>query len=187
MTFIPLALSLAGGLAPFMTSFLKGPKAEKVAGKIVKIAQHISGVDAPREVEEKIKSQIILKHQFKKAMLHLKKELAYLQDRQDARRRDMAFLKTSKGNVRADLMVVSAALGLMLCLGFLALYSDKLPGEAIGILSTVAGIFGACLKDAYSFEFGSSRGSKEKDSALKTLVDCKASPYTRGLEDFPYY
>jgi len=40
-----------------------------------------------------------------------------------------------------------------------------------GIISTVAGIFGACLKDAYAFEFGSSRGSKEKDMTVASLVE----------------
>jgi hypothetical protein len=45
-----------------------------------------------------------------------------------------------------------------------------LPGEAVGIISTVAGIFGACLKDAYAFEFGSSRGSKEKDSTVAAML-----------------
>jgi hypothetical protein len=35
----------------------------------------------------------------------------------------------------------------------------------------IAGIFGACLKDAYTFEFGSSRGSKEKDDSIATLIE----------------
>jgi len=67
-------------------------------------------------------------------------------------------------------MVVSAAMGLVMCLASLAFYSEALPGEAVGIISTVAGIFGACLKDAYAFEFGSSRGSKEKDSTVAAML-----------------
>jgi hypothetical protein len=63
-------------------------------------------------------------------------------------------------------MVIAAALGLVLCLLSLVAYQGDLPGEAVGIISTIAGIFGACLKDAYAFEFGSSRGSKNKDLAV---------------------
>jgi hypothetical protein len=34
----------------------------------------------------------------------------------------------------------------------------------------VAGIFGARLKDAYGFEFGSSRGSKDKDDKISSTI-----------------
>lgn len=34
------------------------------------------------------------------------------------------------------------------------------------LLSGIAGIFGACLRDAFQFEFGSSRGSREKGAIL---------------------
>ena len=93
-------------------------------------------------------------------------ELTYMKDRQDARWRDVAMTQAGRRNFRADIMVISAACGLVLCLVSLGHYSEELPGEAVGIISTIAGIFGACLKDAYAFEFGSSRGSKEKDAAL---------------------
>jgi hypothetical protein len=41
----------------------------------------------------------------------------------------------------------------------------------VGIISTIAGIFGACLKDAYTFEFGSSLGSKQKDDTVAALME----------------
>ena len=47
----------------------------------------------------------------------------------------------------------------------LAFFGDSLSGEGVGIISTISGIFGSCLKDAFGFEFGSSRGSREKDWA----------------------
>jgi hypothetical protein len=73
-------------------------------------------------------------------------------------------------NKRLNIMVVGAALGLICCLLMLTFYKGDLPGEVVGIISTIAGIFGACLKDAYSFEFGSSRGSKDKDEKLSTAI-----------------
>jgi hypothetical protein len=50
------------------------------------------------------------------------------------------------------------------------LFKVNLSGEVIGIVSTIAGIFGSCLKDAYAFEFGSSRGSKEKENHLIEML-----------------
>ena len=73
-------------------------------------------------------------------------------------------------NKRLNIMVISAAAGLIFCLLILTSYREDLPGEVVGIISTVSGIFGACLKDAYSFEFGSSRGSKDKDDKISSTI-----------------
>lgn len=67
-------------------------------------------------------------------------------------------------------MVLGAVLGLIACLASLIWFRAGLPGEAVGIISTIAGIFGACLRDAFQFEFGSSRGSKDKDSVIGNLA-----------------
>ena len=67
-------------------------------------------------------------------------------------------------------MVVGAVLGLVACLVSLIWFRTGLPGEAVGIISTIAGIFGACLRDAFQFEFGSSRGSREKDNVIGNLA-----------------
>lgn len=67
---------------------------------------------------------------------------------------------------RANVMVVGAVVGLITCLLMLALFKAQIPGEAVGVISTVAGIFGTCLRDAFQFEFGSSRGSRSKDALL---------------------
>ena len=77
---------------------------------------------------------------------------------------------TGGTNRRADIMVIGAVVGLIACLLVLILFRKDIPGEVVGIISTIAGIFGACLKDAFSFEFGSSRGSKEKDSILAEVA-----------------
>ena len=73
-------------------------------------------------------------------------------------------------NKRLNIMIICAAAGLVLCVLILTSYKGSLPGEVVGIISTVSGIFGACLKDAYSFEFGSSRGSKDKDDKISAAI-----------------
>ncbi len=59
-------------------------------------------------------------------------------------------------NRRLTIMVVGSAVGLIICLLVITMFKNDLPGETVGIVSTIAGIFGACMKDAYSSEFGSS-------------------------------
>ncbi|MCR5224469.1 MAG: hypothetical protein K6C34_00100, partial [Alphaproteobacteria bacterium] len=48
-------------------------------------------------------------------------------------------------NKRLNIMVIGAAVGLIFCLLILTSYKGDLPGEVVGIISTVSGIFGACL------------------------------------------
>lgn len=99
----------------------------------------------------------------------LEERRAQLADVADARARDVALQQTGRNNVRADLMVLGATVGLIACLLTLVLYRDKVPAEAVGIISTIAGLFGACLKDAFTFEFGSSRSSANKDVTIQRL------------------
>ncbi len=113
--------------------------------------------------------------QFQEAMVKMDHELemAGYKDRENARLRDIALAQAGRSNLRADIMVISAAFGLISCLATITLFRTSLPGEAVGIISTIAGIFGSCLKDAYAFEFGSSRGSKLKDTKLSALFFSK--------------
>lgn len=66
----------------------------------------------------------------------------------------------------ALVMVILDALGLVACLVVLALYRGELPAEASTLLTTIASLFGLCLRDAHQFEFGSSRGSREKTALM---------------------
>lgn len=91
-------------------------------------------------------------------------------DQQQIASHNIGVINAYSKNKRLNLMVIGAALGLAFCLMVLTTYRGDLPGEVVGIISTVSGIFGACLKDAYSFEFGSSRGSKDKDDRISNAI-----------------
>lgn len=67
---------------------------------------------------------------------------------------------------RRNWMILLDVVGLIACLVVMALYRDKIPAEVITLLSTIAGGFLLCLRDAHQWEFGSSRGSREKDVLL---------------------
>lgn len=168
-SFLSAALALCE-LAPLLSRWFSketphSVPGEMIAARVVDLAKKITGKKDALEATAFLKQDTKLLIEFQHAVMKLDQDLeaAYLGDRQNARARDLAFIQSNRHNFRADIMVVCAALGLALCLMTLVAYEGHLPGEAVGIISTVAGIFGACLKDAYSFEFGSSRGSKTKD------------------------
>lgn len=169
---IATALGLAE-FAPIIARWLNGnpDNAENVASHVIEIAKKVTGANEPLELNTALAENALLVRDFQKEIIKIEAELEVqmLKDRQSARERDIALSQMGRHNVRADIMVISAAVGLITCLYTLSRYSGALPGEAVGIISTVAGIFGSCLKDAYTFEFGSSRGSREKDSAVAML------------------
>jgi hypothetical protein len=166
------ALSLAQ-ITPKIAKWLSGTKAEIISRRILAIAKDITNTTDEFKAIEKIKSDKNMCLLFQKALLNSEREieLAVIKDKENARYRDIAIINSGKRNRRADVMVISAALGLAACLCSICLYQKDLPGEVVGIVSTIAGIFGSCLKDAYNFEFGSSRGSKEKDHTMASILD----------------
>jgi Flp pilus assembly protein TadB len=168
-------LAFASSLSPFfpaIVNWLKGESGEKIAENIVEAAQSVTGQDDRTSIFKTLSSNPKALIEFQQTLLKIAKiyRLEEVADRATARARDMAFIQAGRSNKRADIMVLSAASGLVLCLISLGLYKSSLPGEAVGIISTIAGIFGGCLKDAYAFEFGSSRGRKEKDVNVKDLL-----------------
>ena len=86
------------------------------------------------------------------------------------RLRDVALENAGRLSRRTDWMVIGAAVGLVLCLMMLVFFSKGLPGEIVMAITTGMSILAICLKDAYNFEFGSSRGSKEKDDTIASLI-----------------
>lgn len=66
---------------------------------------------------------------------------------------------------RADLLAFLAVAGLVFCVWLVG--SDaNLPERAVNAIMFVAGVLASAVRDVYGFEFGSSRGSREKDAVL---------------------
>lgn len=172
ISLLQAALSLAQ-LSPKIARFFSGTKAESISQKILEIAKEVTHSYSEEEAIQKIKSDKKMHLLFEKALLNSERaiELALIRDKENARSRDIAIINSGKRNRRADIMVVCAVIGLVTCLGVICFYENEMPGEAVGIISTISGIFGACLKDAYNFEFGSSRGSKEKDQTVANMLN----------------
>ncbi|MDR1034964.1 MAG: hypothetical protein LBL32_03470 [Holosporales bacterium] len=160
-------------LSPRITKWLSGSSIALVSKQILDIAKNVTNSKNETEAVEKLKTDRNMLLLFQKVLISSEREieLAVIKDKENARTRDIAIINTGRRNIRADVMVISAALGLIICLATIVVYRKSLPGEAVGIISTVAGIFGACLKDAYNFEFGSSRGSKEKDQTVASILN----------------
>lgn len=160
-------------LVPGLARLLKdGAATPETLGKIAQQVTRLSGETEPGKVLRMFEENPRWVADLCQEMARL--EAMEARDRLDARARDRVLVHRAGHNIRADIMVIAAALGLVGCLLVLSFCQGHLPGEAIGIISTIAGIFGSCLKDAYAFEFGSSRGSKAKDEQVTAVLMKKA-------------
>ena len=168
---LPLVAALTSMIPAIATLFKKGDNSATLEA-VSHIAQKVTNTKNPEEILRLLEGNLEMRLRFDQELLKYEEEMVRLeiQDKDSARKRDIALLQAGKHNHRADIMVVCAALGLAGCLGSLAWFQSSLPGEVVGIISTIAGIFGSCLKDAYTFEFGSSRGSKNKDEHVAAFL-----------------
>lgn len=93
-------------------------------------------------------------------------------DRDSARTRDAEFIKRGMTNNRANLMFFLAVVmvGSMVWI----VWKDQNINEYVkGIFTLVLGRFLGYLDNIYSFEFGTTRGSKDKDETIKQLTEGK--------------
>jgi len=109
-------------------------------------------------------------------------EDAYLRDMQDARRRDLEIRRMSGGeNRRADYLLAGVFGMLVLCLGgsvALAVWVEAetpLLQAATGLLGTAVGFLLRGVSSALDFEFGSSRGSKDKGEQIAAALPAIAA------------
>jgi hypothetical protein len=160
--------------APALGAAIGGPAGGAIGGAVSLIAGAFGITDpepTPDQVMAAVKAdpqaalklqEINTRHRERLEELALEGDKAYLGDRQNARARDLALQQTGQRNTRANLMIAGDVLGLIVCLLIVFLVKD-LPGEAQTLVVTFGSYFGLGLRDAHQFEFGSSRGSKEKD------------------------
>lgn len=168
---ITIAMGLAQ-FAPQIVRWLSGSdKAAEVAQNVVEIAESVTGRQGPDALAA-ITADPTIALQFRQSVMQHEAAMdqMYLVDRQSARSRDVALAQAGHVNQRANFMVAGAVVGLLSCLAVLVFLKGTLPGEVVGIVSTVAGLFGACLRDAFQFEFGSSRSSSVKDATISNLT-----------------
>lgn len=184
----PIIMSTAwalAGLVPDIARWLTGSdKAGDAAKDVVDLALRITGETRGDAAVQRLTAS-------NQALIEYRREIqakaddmdkAYLADVANARQRDVDLAKAGRtGNKRADIMVLLAALGTvaglvgLLVLGILV---AKYPGAlSEGVfsallvqLTTVTSIFGLCLRDAFQFEFGSSRGSVTKGDQQNELI-----------------
>jgi hypothetical protein len=172
---IPIVASLLGTLAQNGLGLLSS--AIQAKGK--EVVENTLGVkisDNPTDAEVAKLRQLQFDHEerllelgIEKARQDLESFKEEVKDRDSARDRDVEFIKRGVTNNRANLMFFLAVVmvGAMVWI----VWKDQNINEYVkGIFTLVLGRFLGYLDNIYSFEFGTTRGSKEKDETIKQLT-----------------
>ena len=177
----PLVISSAYALAkeyfPVLVSKIAGPGGEAVAEKVVETASAVAGLPPDADPSEMIaaingQSEGAQKLQYELEVLNQQEHARILEDRADARAYRLK--ADNRGRWRGDIMLAAVSVGLFLCIftvwfGFRE-GTDTASGAAtLALITTIAGALLKMLSDAFAFEFGSSRGSKNKDQHIEEL------------------
>lgn len=165
---ITIAMSLAQ-FAPSIVKWMTGSdKAEAAATAVVDVAKQVTGCDTGEAALTKLQGSPELQAQYRTRMAEMDADLdkAFLADRQDARKRDVAFVEHGTHNYRADVMVALAFLAVVAIATLMALGKIDASTGVGGFMITIGGMFARNIGTAFDFEFGSSRGSQNKDAGL---------------------
>ncbi|WP_424927381.1 hypothetical protein [Amaricoccus tamworthensis] len=176
---IPTAISLADAFFPMLATKLGGERAGEVADQVVDVATRVAGLPKDASAKEIIASlgddpEAMEQVRFEFAMLDQQEHARILEDRASARNYQMAV--GAEGRRRGNIMLICVAAGLAACI-IAAIRIARVGNEGeyttamIALITTVAGALLKMLSDAFAFEFGSSRGSKEKDDQLSAFRD----------------
>jgi hypothetical protein len=171
---IPIVASLLGTLAQNGLGLLSS--AIQAKGK--EVVEQTLGVkisDNPTDAEVANLRQLQFDHEerllelgIEKARQDLEAFKEEVKDRDSARGRDVEFIKRGMTNNRANVMFFLAVV--MVGLLVWIVWKDQNINEYVkGIFTLVLGRFLGYLDNIYSFEFGTTRGSKEKDETIKQL------------------
>lgn len=169
---IVAGLSLAAKYAPdIIRHFSNNDTAADVAGKVIDIAQTVTGTKTPEEADEAMAANPDLTIQFKSALVANDADLikAHLADTQNARARDIELAKAGGHNYRANAMAGAACALVLICLA-IVVWSTSIDEFAKGTITLVCGRALGWVEQIFSFEFGTTRASKAKDDTINKMA-----------------
>ncbi|MEQ8394962.1 hypothetical protein [Thalassobaculum sp.] len=163
------AIALATEFGPGLVRMLAGDKAGDVAEKVSSVAREVTGLASDDEALALVRADPVKAAELRQRLAELEIDLerAYLADRQDARRRDVAIVTAGRYNWRADIMLALAFTSFIAIVWMTWQARLDMPDMVFAFLNMAAGALLKMIGDAFQFEFGSSRGSKEKDQLIR--------------------
>lgn len=172
---IALALAKATGLTEFIGRKLGGDRGAEVAGKIVDVAESVTGQKDPKAMLDAMRRNQALAHQLKMKMLELSEADARreAEDRANARAKEIAISNSAQAPLLVKVVPAVLSLGVvaMCFVVFLVLMFVDINAENKDVVVYVLGALNSAMTMVLGYHFGSSLGSKSKDAAMAGIVE----------------
>lgn len=165
------AIALLSGviqLAPALAKvFSAGTKTSEVAEIAADVARAVTGIPDNEGALNALKASPELVLEYQKVILQKEAdfEALYIEDKKDARLRDVEFLKAGTRNYRSDFLV-GVSVVIILTILTIVTFKPDLDDYAKGVLTTILGLFITQLANVFSFEFGTTRKNEDKQTQL---------------------
>lgn len=167
---IPAVALVAGvmQLAPMLSKLFGGSKTTEEAAELAaKVARTVTGTESNDAALEALKSNpsLVLEYQNELLKHETSFEELYIADKKDARARDVEFLKAGTRNHRGDFLVAITVLVIFTVMSTVT-FATELNEYAKGALTTILGVFLNQLTNVFSFEFGTTRKTEDKQTQI---------------------
>lgn len=170
MPIIPLATALLQFAPSLLKLFGANEPTVEVAGKIAGVAQAVTGATTPEEALAKLQEDANKQREFRLALEQQENDLtkAYLNDTQDARKRDIELAKAGFKNVRSNVLITIAFVIVILSITVVVWMTDA-NDFVKGSITLLLGQSLGWINQAFNFEFGTTRGESKKDDTIKNM------------------
>jgi hypothetical protein len=188
---IGIVAGLLGGVLPDFLQLLgphaAGPQGQAVANAVVQVVSaatgqanptsaNIIGLDPAAQADLKVKLAEIYAQaqaneradQAAQRANELDTLRAEFADVASARARDVALKAAGGHNYQANMMLTIACTVLLACV--VAAATGRMNDIALGMIVSLAGVMAACFRDAFNFEFGSSRQAQFSGQTVAGLA-----------------
>lgn len=174
---IDIALRIARQFAPGLVRRLAGDRAASVAETVLNMGGLLTGETDPEQIAARLEADTQLQHEFRMQALQIEAELAALDHKNtaDARARDVAIRAAGGDNLRADVLAYGILASWVALLVMVLFFRVPDPWTQ-SVFDMSFGALTMRLADVVNFEFGSSRGSKNKEAQINRLTRVPDDP-----------
>lgn len=160
-------------LLPDVAGWFGGDKAENIATEVLNIASNVTGISDNSAALKAINSDPSVALKFQEAVMADKYRLdeMYLADKKDARAMQQTALEQEDVFSKRFLYYFAVGWSLFAAIYLLCITFVTIPTDNISTVQTITGfIMGTLISSIIQFFFGSTKGSKDKDTIAQELL-----------------
>lgn len=168
------AIPALAELIPDAVGWFAGDNAEKAADDLLDVATKVTGIGQKDKALEAIQSDPNTALEFKKAVMNDKYRFdeMYLQDKANAREMQKAALKQEDKFSKRFLYYLASAWSIFSMVYITAISFMTIPETSVRFVDTITGfLLGTIVSGIIQFFFGSSKGSKDKQSSQDRMLE----------------